>query len=112
MKKIYKSITLVATILSLSSCGNDWLDRKPADGIPSEDAITNYNDALTARTGMYDGIQGNSNSTSYYGARMFIMEMSVLRICKPELRVCVRHHAMRCAILWMMLLICGIYLIM
>ena len=58
MKKIYKSITLVAAILSLSSCGNDWLDRKPADGIPSEDAITNYNDALTARTGMYDGIQG------------------------------------------------------
>ena len=41
MKKIYKSITLVAAILSLSSCGNDWLDRKPADGIPSEDAITN-----------------------------------------------------------------------
>lgn len=71
MKKIYKSITLVAAILSLSSCGNDWLDRKPADGIPSEDAITNYNDALTARTGMYDGIQGNSNATSYYGARMF-----------------------------------------
>ena len=60
MKKIYKSITLVAAILSLSS-----------DGIPSEDAITNYNDALTARTGMYDGIQGNSNATSYYGARMF-----------------------------------------
>ena len=52
MKKIYKSITLVAAILSLSSCGNDWLDRKPADGIPSEDAITNYNEALTSRTGM------------------------------------------------------------
>ena len=92
MKKIYKSITLVAAILSLSSCGNDWLDRKPADGIPSEDAITNYNDALTARTGMYDGIQGNSNATSYYGARM-------LTICRQELKVCVHHRAMRCSTL-------------
>ncbi|MCS2202946.1 hypothetical protein NXW90_22945 [Bacteroides fragilis] len=99
MKKIYKSITLVAAILSLSSCGNDWLDRKPADGIPSEDAITNYNDALTARTGMYDGIQGNSNATSYYGARMFITAMFVLTICRQELKVCVHHRAMRCSTL-------------
>ena len=93
MKKIYKSITLVAAILSLSSCGNDWLDRKPADGIPSEDAITNYNDALTARTGMYDGIQGNSNATS------FITAMFVLTICRQELKVCVHHRAMRCSTL-------------
>lgn len=71
MKKIYKSIALVFAILSLSSCGNDWLDRKPADSIPSEEAINNYDYALNARTGMYDGIQGNSNSTSYYAARMF-----------------------------------------
>lgn len=71
MKKIYKSIALTVTILGLVSCGNDWLDTKPADGIPTSEAITNYNDALTARTGMYDGLQGNSTYTSYYAARMF-----------------------------------------
>lgn len=71
MKKIYKSIALTVTILGLISCGNDWLDRKPADSIPTGEAITNYNNALTARTGMYDGLQGNSTYSSYYAARMF-----------------------------------------
>lgn len=71
MKKRYKSILLTVAVLSLSSCGNDWLDLNPGNGIPTTDAITNYNDAMTARTGMYDGLQGNSANTNYYGARMF-----------------------------------------
>lgn len=70
MKNIYNSALLLFASLLVSSCGNDWLDREPASGTPSESTIISYNDALTARTGMYDGLQGNSNYTSYYGARM------------------------------------------
>ncbi|MCS2534427.1 hypothetical protein NXY42_21160 [Bacteroides fragilis] len=99
MKKIYKSITLVAAILSLSSCGKDWLDRKPADGIPSEDAITNYNDALTARTGMYDGIQETPMLPAIMVPVCFITAMFVLTICRQELKVCVHHRARRCSTL-------------
>ncbi|MCS2346759.1 hypothetical protein NXX82_22665 [Bacteroides fragilis] len=62
----------------MSSCGNEWLDRKPADGIPSEDAITNYNDALTARTGMYDGIQETPMLQLLWCPYVFITAMFVL----------------------------------
>ena len=60
----------MATI-ALTSCVNDWLDLTPSDSIPSNSAITNYNDAKTALYGMYDGLQGNSTYTQYYAARMF-----------------------------------------
>lgn len=46
----------MATI-ALTSCVNDWLDLTPSDSIPSNSAITNYNDAKTALYGMYDGLQ-------------------------------------------------------
>ena len=52
----------MATI-ALTSCVNDWLDLTPSDSIPSNSAITNYNDAKTALYGMYDGLQGNSTYT-------------------------------------------------
>ena len=53
----------MATI-ALTSCVNDWLDLTPSDSIPSNSAITNYNDAKTALYGMYDGLQGNSKGIS------------------------------------------------
>lgn len=71
MKKIYKSFVLALTTLTFTACGNDWLDREPADGVETSQAITNYSDAVTAYFGMYDGLQGNSDYTSYYAARMF-----------------------------------------
>lgn len=69
MKNRYKLfiVFLVSTIMF--GC-EDWLDVEPADGVNADEAIGNYLDLLNARTGMYDGVQGNSNKSSYYGARM------------------------------------------
>lgn len=71
MKKIYKSLVFTMATIALTSCVNDWLDLTPSDSIPSNSAITNYNDAKTALYGMYDGLQGNSTYTQYYASRMF-----------------------------------------
>lgn len=70
MKHIYKIFILLFATSFVLSCGKDWLDTEPADGVNADEAIGNYLDLLNARTGMYDGIQGNSSKTSYYGARM------------------------------------------
>lgn len=69
--KIYKSFVFSVAVLGLSSRVNNWLDQAPANGIPTAQAITNYNDAKTAMYGMYDGLQGNSTYREYYAARMF-----------------------------------------
>ena len=71
MKKIYKSLVFTMATIALTSCVIDWLDLTPSDSIPSNSAITNYNDAKTALYGMYDGLQGNSTYTQYYASRMF-----------------------------------------
>lgn len=69
--KIYKSFILTVAVLGFSSCVNNWLDQTPSNGIPTSQAITNYNDTKTAMYGMYDGLQGNSKYNEYYAARMF-----------------------------------------
>lgn len=69
--KIYKSFVFSVAMFGLSSCVNNWLDQAPSNGIPTSQAITNYNDARTAMYGMYDGLQGNSTYREYYAARMF-----------------------------------------
>lgn len=71
MKKIYNILALGIITVGLSSCVNNWLDQNPSNGTPTGSAITNYNDARTAMYGMYDGLQGNSDYTQYYAARMF-----------------------------------------
>lgn len=70
MKTIYKSITLLAVLIFASSCDNSWLDRFPASGTPTDATITTYENALTARIGLYDGLQGTSSRSEYYAARM------------------------------------------
>ncbi len=71
MKRIYNILALGIITAGLSSCVNNWLDQNPSNGTPTGSAITNYNDARTAMYGMYDGLQGNSDYTQYYAARMF-----------------------------------------
>ncbi|MDR0962292.1 MAG: RagB/SusD family nutrient uptake outer membrane protein [Mediterranea sp.] len=73
MKKTFLYYTLMMTTATvcLSSCGNDWLDLSPSDSVPSDKAIVDADGAKAAWTGMYDGLQGNSSYTGYYGARMF-----------------------------------------
>lgn len=70
MKKIYSIFAIIFAAVMLYSCSNDWLNTEPASGINADGAIGNYIDLLNARTGMYDGLQGTSNKSTYYGARM------------------------------------------
>lgn len=74
--KIYNQIqaSLCAAVMAagLSSCGSEWLDQFPADGVDAETAIQTVGDLDGARTGMYAGLKGNSNMTNYYAANMFV----------------------------------------
>lgn len=73
MKRYIKNLMMgVAAVLTLSSCGNDWLDLDP-EGTPGEgSAIENSTDLKTARTGMYAALRGSNTQYDYYGAGMFL----------------------------------------
>ncbi len=71
MKNIYKLLALSFLLIATTSCGDEWLNTVPSDSVPAGDAITTYKAASVALTGVYDGLQGNSNAVSYYAARMF-----------------------------------------
>lgn len=71
MKRIYKLLALSFLLIATTSCGDEWLNTVPSDSVPADDAISSYKAATVALTGVYDGLQGNSNAVSYYGARMF-----------------------------------------
>ena len=71
MKKIMKSVLLLAAVFTMASCSNDWLDMEPSDALPTSEAISNYKDATSALNGIYDGLQGNSDAVSYYARNMF-----------------------------------------
>ena len=88
MKKIYKSLVFTMATIALTSCVNDWLDLTPSDSIPSNSAITNYNDAKTALYGMYDGLQGNSTYTQYYAHVCFTMVTSGEMTCRHVHKEC------------------------
>lgn len=72
-KFIYKA-TLCATLsaTALTSCVNNWLDLEPSDGVDANTAIANSDNLSTAVAGLYAGLKGNSSTTDYYGARMFL----------------------------------------
>ncbi|MCS2250421.1 hypothetical protein NXX33_22050 [Bacteroides fragilis] len=89
-----------------------WIENLP-NGIIRRIAITNYSDALTARTGMYDGIQGNSMlHPTIMLPVCFITAMFVLTICRQELKVCVLSSCYEMLYTVDDALTCGIYLIM
>lgn len=71
MKSIYKYMALTFSAIAFASCGNNWLDTVPSDSVPADDAIDSYKAASVALSGVYDGLQGNSDNTGYYAARMF-----------------------------------------
>lgn len=67
MKKIILYIAVLT--MTLSSCGNDWLDLKPDNAFEVPDSLT-YKDLQSMKIGLYDGIQqGPFNSVDYYSAR-------------------------------------------
>ena len=64
---------LAATVaFGLASCGDDFFDQQPSDGVDAGKALKNSSDLETARTGMYQALKGSSNFTDYYGAQMFL----------------------------------------
>lgn len=72
LKSIYKFAGVAVLAVALASCGNDWLDVQPSNGIDSDGALTSTNNLTAARTGMYEALKGTSNFRDYYGAVMFI----------------------------------------
>lgn len=71
MNKIYKLLAISFLLISIVSCGDEWLNTVPSDEVPADQAINSYAAAQVALTGVYDGLQGSSSRASYYGARMF-----------------------------------------
>lgn len=71
-KNIYKSALLFAAMALVTSCGTDWLDEQPADGIDAGTALTTAASVESARTGMYKAFKGNSSFTDYYGREMLM----------------------------------------
>lgn len=72
MKKLIPSIYIGLSLLFFS-CGEDFLDLKPNEDLPIEDAIQSLNDLESAVIGMYDGLQ----SSNHYG-RYFILVPDVM----------------------------------
>ncbi len=70
MKKNLLYIFIGLLVFITSSCSHDWLDVEPSDGIPAETAITDLASLNVAKTGLYDGLQGTADYSSYYAARM------------------------------------------
>ena len=65
MKRIFKYIAVVSAVLTLSSCGNDWLNLTKDDSFSSTQDLK-YVDLISLQVGMYNAIQ---YSTDYYGAK-------------------------------------------
>lgn len=72
-KFIYKATFCAAlSSMALTSCVNNWLDLDPADGVEASTAIKDADNLTTALAGLYAGLKGNSSTTDYYAARMFL----------------------------------------
>ncbi|MCH4019167.1 MAG: RagB/SusD family nutrient uptake outer membrane protein [Prevotella sp.] len=71
-KYIYKLACGALVLSALTSCGNDWLNVSPYDGVPSETALNNSAALESARTGMYKALKGTSDFVDYYGRNMFV----------------------------------------
>lgn len=72
-KFIYKATFCAAlSSMALTSCVNNWLDLDPADGVESGTAIKDADNLNTALAGLYAGLKGNSTTTDYYAANMFL----------------------------------------
>lgn len=70
VKSLYNVALGFALICAVSSCGNDWLNTYPSNGMDSETAITKSGDLEAAHTGMYAALKGNSTYVDYYGRSM------------------------------------------
>lgn len=72
VKSIYSFIGCVALAAGLSSCGNDWLDVFPSNGVDAENALSSSKDLGAARIGMYKALKGTRSFHDYYGYQFFV----------------------------------------
>lgn len=56
--KIHQYLALGAMLLTMSSCGNDWLDMEPSTSMPSDKVIQELNDVKFTLNGVYNVMQG------------------------------------------------------
>jgi len=66
MKSIIQITLFLAAVMTLSSCGNDWLDLLPSTSIEKDEAVKNITDARSSINGIYLQFR----STSSYGGIM------------------------------------------
>jgi tetratricopeptide (TPR) repeat protein len=64
------SLGLVVTA-GLSSCGTNWMDVEPSDGVDANGALNSVTALNSARIGLYAAFKGNHNLTDYYARQMF-----------------------------------------
>ena len=57
-KKIYSLMLAVVVMTGAASCGDEFLDQRPSDGVSEGTAIKSSSDMATARTGMYAALKG------------------------------------------------------
>ena len=72
LKSIYKVATCTLLVAGLASCGDEWLDVSPSNGVDADAALTSSADLEPARTGMYEALKGTRNFTDYYGQTFFV----------------------------------------
>lgn len=65
-------MAILSIIAGMTSCGNDWLDQTPSDGIDASGAVTTVSDLETVRNGVYASLKGIRDFVDYYGRNMFI----------------------------------------
>ena len=68
MNKIYKYIMMGAMVVSLSSCGNDWLDLEPSTSVPTK--VETLGEVDATLNGIYSSMQASnaySGRLVYYG---------------------------------------------
>lgn len=72
IKSIYIYLGFLALTVAVSSCGNNWLDVEPSDGIDAEGALNSITGLDAARTGMYKALKGDRSFSDYYGCQFFV----------------------------------------
>lgn len=56
---IFKYITLGAVLISITSCGNDWLNLEPSTSIPTDTSIKVLSDIEFTLNGIYSQMQSS-----------------------------------------------------
>ena len=71
MNKIYKYVMMGIVAISMSSCGNDWLDLDPSTFVPTK--VTSKAEVDATLNGIYSTMQ---DPYAYSGRLVYYVDMS------------------------------------